>query len=355
MNEFHRCVSQLYAKFCTSVKPNMPDITHKKFKIDRDLSSLRQYVSDAYFPKALFEDISKSVYKGIRVDYVIHDVQVHCQIYYIPKDTSKRKLRMLFEILSFMVFYCRSLSNHAIVSLNINIILSPIKKRMTSGTFDAYHVNSGYTTLDEPTRSASVIIYREEEVIKVLVHELLHSFAMDVKHYTRDGTLLKRIGFEFQVKSPRGIRLNEALTDAYACVLNVCLASIIYKDDFKLFKKLLEKERDYICRIGFKVAMMLGIIGTNTHTTHTYMETTHVLSYYVIKALVFNHVEDFIADVMRNQFHITLESLRLVKASELSTLHKKTRTQTRTQTMSKSIRMSSVDILNGNSKILKTT
>lgn len=348
MNEFHRRVSQIYSKFCTTVKPNIPDITHKKFKIDGDLSHLRQYVSDAYFPKALFQDISKYIYKGFKVNHVIHDVHVHCEVYYIPKHTSKRQLRILFEVLSFMVFYCRFLSNHAIVSLNINLILSPIKKCANSDTFDAYHVNSGYTTLDEPTGTVSVIVYRKEEVVKVLIHELLHSFAMDVKNYAHDVMLLKQMGLKFQVKSPRGIRLNEALTDAYACVLNVYITSLVHNHDYKFFRKLLQKERQYICRIGKHIADMLGIVGVNAHT---YAETTHVLSYYVIKALVFHHVEDFIADLVSNQFHITLESLRLVKASELSTLHKKTRTQI----MPKSIRMSSVDILSGNSKILKTT
>lgn len=325
----------------------MPDITHKKFKIDGDLSSLQQYVAEPYFPKALFQDISKYIYRGIKINHVINDVQVHCQVYYIPKDTSKQKLRILFDVLSFMVFYCRLLSKHPILHLNINLVLSPIKKCANSGRFDAYHVNSGYTTLDEPTRSASVIIYRKEEVVKVLIHELLHSFVMDVKNYAYDVMLLKQMGFNFHVKSRRGIRLNEALTDAYACVLNVCIVSIIYQHDYKFFTKLLAKERKYICRIGLHVAMMLGIINT---TTHTYIETTHVLSYYVIKALVFHHVEDFIADLVRNQFHITLKSLRLVNASGLSVLHDKTRTQT----MPKSIRMSSVDILNGNSKILKS-
>lgn len=345
MNEFHRRVSQLYAKFCTSVKPNMPDITHKTLKVDGDLSGLQQYISDAYFPKALFEDVSRYIYRGIKVNHKIKDVQVQCQIYYLPNKTSKKKLRLLFEILSFMVFYCRSLSTHSILHLNINLILSPINKRITSGTFDAYHVNSGYTTLHESPRSASVIIYRREEVIKVLIHELLHSFAMDVKNYTRDVMLLKQMGFDFEIMTQRGIRLNEALTDAYACLLNVCLTSVVYKHDFKLFTKLLAKERDYICRIGRHVADMLGI-----PNTHTYVETTHVLSYYVIKALIFNHLQGFITDVVNNRFHITLKSLRLVNASELSTLH----TQTRKQTMPKSIRMSSVDILTHKSKILKS-
>jgi hypothetical protein len=350
MNEFHCRVSQLYAKFCKSVKPNIPDITHRSLKVDGDMSGLRKYISSAYFPETLFEEIEKYTYKGIKVDYIIHDVNVQCEIFYLPKTTSRQDLRILFEILSFMVFYCRMLSTHPMQCMNINLILSPIKKRANTVTLDAYHVNSGYTTLHEPQGTASVIIYRKEEVIKVLIHELLHSFAMDVKHYTSDDIILKQMGFKFQVKSPRGVRLNEALTDAYACVLNVCIASIVYKKDFKFFRRLMEKERKYICRRGWQVAMMLGILRKNTHI---YVETTHVMSYYVIKSLVFHHLDDFIADLFRNRFHLTLESLRLVKASELEsfTFHSKSTLGI----MPKSIRMSSVDILASNSKILKTT
>lgn len=346
MNEFHRRVFQLYTIFCKSVKPYVPDITQKSLKVDGDMSGLRKYTSSAYFPETLFENIIKYTYKGIKVNCVIHDVNVQCQIFYLPKTTSRQDLLILFEVLLFMVFYCRSLSTHPLLSLNVNLILSPIKKRIDNGTLDVYHVNSGYTTLHESQGRASVIIYRKEEIVKVLIHELLHSFALDVKQYTRDDLILKQMGFKFHVKSPRGVRLNEALTDAYACLLNVCIASIIYKKDFKFFRRLMEKERKYICHRGLQVAMMLGILRANV-----YVEMTHVLSYYVIKALIFNHLEDFIADVVSNRFHLTLKSLRLVKASELWTLHEKTRTQT----ISKSIRMSSVDILTSNSKILKTT
>jgi hypothetical protein len=216
--------------------------------------------------------------------------------------------------------------------------------------FDAYHVNSGYTTRHEPQGTASVIIYRKEEVIKVLIHELLHSFSMDVKHYTSDNRILKHMGFKFQAKSTRGVRLNEALTDAYACVLNVCIASIVLEKDFKFFQRLMEKERKYICHRGIQVAEMLGILREHTLV---YVETTHVMSYYVIKALLFNHLEDFIADVIRNRFHLTLKSLRLVKATELDSLT--LQSTSRHRIMPKSIRMSSVDILIGKSKMLKTT
>jgi hypothetical protein len=82
------------------------------------------------------------------------------------------------------------------------------------------HANTGVTSLDPDTGEASILVYREEEAVKTLVHEMLHAHRLG-EWANRDGELIRRCRCierreGVRVTRPGGLLPAEAIVDALA-------------------------------------------------------------------------------------------------------------------------------------------
>ena len=69
--------------------------------------------------------------------------------------------------------------------MNLNLYLMPLKKTIPidfPNTILPFHINSGYSSHNP---SMDVNIFREEEWVKVLIHECFHAFDMDFHEENR--------------------------------------------------------------------------------------------------------------------------------------------------------------------------
>ena len=81
-----------------------------------------------------------------------------------------------------MISFFDYISNDKLVPLNLFIYLTKFKKKLPKNKTDiisALNVNSGVTIYYNNFRE--IVIYREEELIKVLFHELIHYYDFDIK------------------------------------------------------------------------------------------------------------------------------------------------------------------------------
>ena len=78
------------------------------------------------------------------------------------------------------------------------------------------NVNSGLTYLDNH-KNGNIILYRKQEVLKVLIHELIHSNLIDSKIIFSKN--LKKFSNKFCVNY--NILLNEAFTESFATIINL--------------------------------------------------------------------------------------------------------------------------------------
>lgn len=126
-----------------------------------------------------------------------------------------------------------------------------LPKKSNDITFDS--INSGSTTTYINSSENGVIaLWRQEEILKVLVHEIIHSFGIDKKD-----------------PEPR-----EAYTELRALLFNIYLTLIEKKKSFYHFDEYLQKEKEFSLNQCYKLK---DYCGNNTNANSYYNEKTRLL------------------------------------------------------------------------------
>lgn len=247
-----------------------------------------------YISPELRKMINKLSFQNVELNYSYCGIQVSIKIYK-QSSYSCRKVETLLELIHFMIFYCRKVNASFKDQLTIKLILSPFKKEL-SDVLCAFNVNSGFSRRDYVNGLSSIVVYREEEAAKVLIHELLHAFDIDCKTSMSDDE--QRFAKLFGMYS--GVKINESFTDAYACLLNVVYCSLVLsrlhgEAHQNIIKQFINFERKHIVKIGQRVWLKVS---------NQRKEKTNVIAYYVIKALIWSNIEGFCKYIGDHQFKI---------------------------------------------------
>jgi hypothetical protein len=130
------------------------------------------------------------------------------------------------------------------------------------------------------------VIYRREEMHKVIVHELMHIWGIDCGSSVPKDSVIQT--FFNIVCDMNGLRLGEAYNDALACLYLITLR-IYFKrgiDDFyRVWTHELKRGQKWTASVAGNVIRF--------YKNKSWHEKTHVFSYYVGKAIIFMHLEQF--------------------------------------------------------------
>jgi hypothetical protein len=195
-------------------------------------------------------------------------------------------------------------------TMNIHIFFTDHKKRLAQvdqTPLGEIHVNTAFTTSCKP--STDVHIYRKEEWFKVFIHETFHSQGLDfssMNDSSSDRIILKH----FPITTSRGVRLYESYCEMWAEIMqNVFIAYFTSspKDiDSKLLskiEKLLHKETLFSIFQCVKILNHYNLTyeqltdidcPMSKKVRQNYHEESHILSYYVIKSILFSQYNKFI-------------------------------------------------------------
>lgn len=174
------------------------------------------------------------------------------------------------------------------------------------------HVNSGATTVySDASINGHIYIWRSEELLKVLTHELIHSLNIDNKlifdeeHRCKNKKLLELLCVDPKQKDY--LTFNEAYTESVALILSsmfVSLEMIEYLEYSKsmqkmvdcgniksveLFGHILDVEKEFsICQIHkilnfYRYDTINDLLRTNS--CKIFRQETNVISYYIIKTI----------------------------------------------------------------------
>ena len=109
-------------------------------------------------------------------------------------------------------------------------------------------INSGLTFLDFH-KNGDIILYRKQEILKVLIHELIHSNLIDQKiifsKNMKDFSNLFCVNYE--------ILLNEAFTESFATIINIFYLHINFRMNIKLLDVMFYNEMLYSTYISTKI------------------------------------------------------------------------------------------------------
>lgn len=205
----------------------------------------------------------------------------------------------------------------------INIFMTPFKKKIYKGDIilGAKNVNSGFCY--GCNSKAEIIIFRKEELFKVLTHELLHTYDVGIfidKYNNINNVLIDK--FNIHDNSKKNVKLLESIVEFWALFFNNAFFSYInlrnlkmnnskninnkiYKDDVINYKNIFE--------INMMLEILHGLMQINkilnfnnmdytdlildknkAKKNKIYRENSHILSYYIIKFFLLYDYKNFI-------------------------------------------------------------
>lgn len=189
-------------------------------------------------------------------------------------------------------------------NFEIYIFMLKDKKKFKGPLLTANSISSGFTHITQSFNK--ILIFREEELNKVLVHELIHCFNIDL--------LFKNVNIEFKAShyfniNPKNtIEINEAYTDFWAILINNMIELVI---KHKSLGKHIEKEflinfnleRKFTMFQAAKILVLTGFKNINQFTKkfnkndNLFLDQTiPAFSYFFVKASMFYNINVFLKE-----------------------------------------------------------
>lgn len=274
------------------------DIIESKFVPDKIVKYIRENINYKYIVRYKYLDTKKKVKSNIYLEYYSKDK--------IPQKNIQNKFSIIIRRVIFMMVLSNTYKN-----LNIFIYDTPFKKKFNCnnhkkcGNLSHNNVNSGLSYLD------NVIIFRREEYLKLLIHELIHALDIDYKYETKkDQSVIFNI---FSVNS-NNLLINESYVETWAIIINVFLVlyeknkfSKINEKNIDLFKKNMNKELLHgieqcskLCKY-YNITDFNDIYKKNTNTKK-YIDDVNTFSYHIIKTINLFNINNFIKNFKDSKY-----------------------------------------------------
>jgi hypothetical protein len=315
----------LILKSTKTLKINMSiiDLLKNKYKID-DIDELdeyviknRQYLNKQIYCEKIYEsvlddeikiDILKKIYENSFIPLrVIEWIESKADKYIQVKfanitvnivDTEITDPDLINHITNIIrwLFEINSTPNK---TLNIYLFLSPEKKITTDNCINSSdkicnlsrtNINSGVSLYE-----SWVQIFRKEEVLKVLIHELLHYLELDINSHS--DIIDKKCEHINMHSESNNILVNEAYTELLAIYLHtIYVTKVKYSSNFedKFWELYMLEEKYTIYQIN-KIFKNYSIPDLNYfRKPNNFIQYTNVISYFILKYLFFINTKYFI-------------------------------------------------------------
>ena len=221
--------------------------------------------------------------------FVTDNITLSIHAYDTPKEEFIKKV--IFRI---MLLNPKEFNN----KLDIAIFLSKHKKMIdfkSKEPLGINEVNSGVATIYYNGNNQTIAIFREEECLKVLIHELLHSFNMDNKDY-------RNPNIEDKVDSVKdSLELNEAYVEFTACVYNsICI--ILEENNYAFsqttFELMMKNEINHSIKQVAKILKFYKYKNINEYIEPKKKQfklkaDTNVATYYIIKLFILDKYKEY--------------------------------------------------------------
>ena len=246
-----------------------------------------------------------------------HPIRIRIMLF---NNEELEKLDSYVRFMYIWLYICYSYSSTKCANkLNIFLYLTPFKKLLpqrNTEILDTNHVNTAFTYQCSP--EGEIVIYREEEWMKVFIHETFHSFGLDIDSHS-EKEIKKSIKQIFPIDSEFAIC--EAYTETWARIINVAFNSYNSmkkgngnRDDFNMYMFFsLQIERLFALEQINKILNFMGLNyqalyekgETNAYLRkNLYREKSNVFAYYILCGLLMNNFYEFIMWCQNNNLHL---------------------------------------------------
>ena len=242
--------------------------------------------------------IRNYINKKIKYKYIINYLYNKKNIY-IEFYTEKEVKKEIFKIILKRIIFMMEMSN-TFININITIFDVPLKKQLNckhlkkcEKNLTEDNVNSGVNW------SNNIVLFRGEELLKVLVHEIIHALNIDCK-YEKD--VYKNKLLKLFCINKDNVLINESYVETWALILHSFL-SLYEKNDVNLgnFKKLLKRQTYFALIQSSKLLLFYGIddvkdlyIDENKKCNKLFNDNVNTFSYHICKTINLLNMLEFI-------------------------------------------------------------
>jgi hypothetical protein len=280
-------------KFFMNLYKNIKIIINK-IKIDKLSITLINENYSKYLNNNKFtsENIMNKIYSKIKYCYKCTFENNTILYYTKSKKYNKNVIIHMFKMIKLLkILFNRNNYDQLIIYFETD----EKKKFPKKGTIiGPDNVNSGLTYLDLH-KNGKIILYRKQELLKVLIHELIHSNLID-----SDIIFSKKIkSFSNNFCVSYNILLNEAFTESIATIINIFYIHITCKFKMNMLNSMFDNELFYSNYIISKIMNFYDISKINDilkkegYCKNNFPQKTNVFAYYILKNILLTKYDDF--------------------------------------------------------------
>ena len=163
--------------------------------------------------------------------------------------------------------------------------------------FNVEQINSGIT------QNPSIMIWRKEEIIRCVVHELMHYYTLEFRFYHYPTKLKYDIYNKYRINALTAIRPNESFCEVFANVFNIIICLMRKKNNitYNDFTALLIKEINFSILQIAKIFVFLKYNSSQDFYISSIngfdlrQSKTDVLCYFYFKTQLLIHLDKFLS------------------------------------------------------------
>jgi len=282
-----------------------------------ELKSFTKYTSftelisnNPYIPKDIRHNIDEKMNQSFVFEIKYKSISImFTLVSSIGKNIDQHFLEMMLHssiLLHSLGLDTTKIKNQSTIYVFLTHLNKKIKK--DSVILGPININTGVTTRYSSDKIVNeTIVFREDEVLKTIIHEMIHNVGMDfnVDIPYRD------ILHYFNINPNTELVLNEAYTEVLANIINsmVCSFESKNKANFPLFKQNLNNEINFSL---FQVAKILLHYKFESVSDFTrpydsldrFKQETHVFSYFFVKAALLFNISNVTQFLMNNTIQL---------------------------------------------------
>lgn len=239
-----------------------------------------------------------------------NEIEIELNICYSTE--SEEEIKEFLQIVTGIVSFMDHVShNEEINKLTLSFYLLDDKKEVRDvDILGPDEVNGGATIM---TYNPSIIMWRKEEICKVLIHELVHAFAYDHSREGDTSDIIKHYQQKYDVSS-QTLNIFEAYTEIWAELIHCYfLANYILQKcnldikEYDLFKAFVQLERQFSLEQCQRVLHLY-----DKKLTKDINKETNVLPYYIIVGEIYESLQGFLTFCKKhNKNFINIQNLEL--------------------------------------------
>lgn len=265
-----------------------------------DMNINEKYGRDRFFPKPILEDVNQNLIHCFLLNY--YNTHIHIYTKYNIKQINGNKngiLKIIKNICKIIFITRRLFADEN--ELTIHYFDCEIEKRFPEKkgiVLSEENCNSGSSYVG----SYLMFVYRREEYIRVLIHELIHSFMGDYSLINDNFNLaLSKV---FCLNNDDNININETYTESLATIINLIFHYLELdrekkdkkKRDFKKLEKMLQIEFEHsvlacVTILDHYDYKSIKQLRRDDNNCKTLLQKTSVFNYYILKPFMLYNLD----------------------------------------------------------------